>query len=233
MHKQPSSRPLQLPSPSNAIPCDFNRVWLRMTARECLNVCSAYNLITSSPILGNEPDQMPSDLSAEGALAWMSWNQGRGNYYFGALDPLAPRKIANAASMTLWLDGQDRATLLDGSGDPVTDGVKVATWADKSGAGHDFTQATDGDRSHWYANGYVNFPGGVNRNPGLISRSSACAQCCDSCRASPMRCGVPAGRIAMVPSAGVSRISGVAVGELPRVRRRARWRPVPKSTARE
>ncbi len=149
MQKQSSSRPLQLPSPSNALPCDFNRVWLRMTARECLNVCSAFGLIRTEPTIGDEPEQMPSDLSAEGALAWMSRNQGNGNYYFGLLiDPLAPKKIANAAAMTLWLDGQDRATLLDGSGDPVNDAGAVATWLDKSGAGHDFTQGTDVDRPH-------------------------------------------------------------------------------------
>ncbi len=164
MHKQSSSRPLRLPSPSNALPCDFNRVWLRMTARECLNVCSAYNLITSSPPIGHETDHLPSDLSAEGALAWMSRNQGNGNYYFGVLDPLAPKKITNVANMTLWLDGQDRATLLDGSGDPVGDGGKVATRffkmpADKSGAGHHFTQGTSVDRPNWHGDGYVNFFG--------------------------------------------------------------------------
>ena len=171
MHQHKSRPPLLLSAPSNAIPCDFNRVWLRMTARECLNVCTAYKLITSSPAIGDEPEQMPSDLSAEGALAWMSRNQGNGNYYFGLLiDPLAPKKITNVANMTLWLDGKDRATLLDGSDIPVNNGGKVATWTDKSGAGHDFTQATDGDRPHWYADGYVNFPGSpstVQLNAGI------------------------------------------------------------------
>jgi hypothetical protein len=164
MKRHLTHQPLLLPSPTNAIPSDFNRIWLRMTARECLNVCSAYKLITSSPEIGDELGQMPADLTAEGALAWMSWNQGRGNYYFGALDPLAPKKITNAAAMTLWLDGQDRATLLDGSNIPVNDGGKVATWSDKSGAGHYFTQATLGNRPTWHAPGHVNFEGGLTSN---------------------------------------------------------------------
>jgi len=71
--------------------------------------------------------------------------------------------------MTLWLDGQDRATLLDGSDDPVNDGGQVAAWADKSGAGHDFTQATPGDRPLWNADGYVNFPGGMSSTVQLNS----------------------------------------------------------------
>jgi hypothetical protein len=191
MHKQLPPRRLQLPSPSNALPCDFNRVWLRMTARECLNVCSAYNLITSSPVIGAEPEQMPADLSAEGALAWMSRNQGNGKYYFGAVDPLAPKKITNAAAMTLWLDGQDRATLLDGSDIPVNDGGAVATGflkmpADKSGAGHDFTHGTTVDRPHWYADGYVNFLGGAIAMQ-LNSARFQCAPQSSDCRAGPRR----------------------------------------------
>ena len=195
MQKQSSSRPLLLPSPSNALPCDFNRVWLRMTARECLNACSAYNLITNSPAIGDEPKQMPSDLSAEGALAWMSRNQGNGNYYFGLLiDPLAPKKITNVANMTLWLDGKDRATLLDGSGDPVGDGGAVATRffkmpADKSGAGHHFTQGTAVDRPNWHADGHVNFPGSpstVQLNAGRSPRAPRS----NSCSAGARRCAM-------------------------------------------
>lgn len=169
MKKRHARRPLLLLAPTNAIPCDFNRLWLRMSARECLDVCTAYGLITSQPVIGDELGQMPAELTAEGALAWMSWHQGRGNYYFGALDPIAPRRISNAAAMTLWLDGQDRATLLDGSDTPVNDGDEVATWADKSGAGHDFTQANSDYRPEWHTDGYVNFEGGISSTMQLDS----------------------------------------------------------------
>jgi hypothetical protein len=194
-----------------------------MTARECLNVCSAYNLIASSPAIGDEPEQMPSDLSAEGALAWMSWNQGDGNYYFGAVDPLAPKKITNVANMTLWLDGQDRATLLDGSGDPVGDGGAVATWADKSGAGHHFTQGTAVDRPHWHADGYVNFPGSPSTVQ-LNSGREACAPRSSDCRAGPRRS-------AMARRSHVFNDNVVAARKSIRVRRRMPRRLAPKSTA--
>ena len=58
----------------------------------------------------------------------------------------APNTISNCG---LWLDAADMSTLFQDSAGttPVTtNGQPIGLWRDKSGAGHDFTQATSGNR---------------------------------------------------------------------------------------
>lgn len=50
------------------------------------------------------------------------------------------------SGLQLWLDAEDKSTLLDTSGDPITGSGNVATWVDKSGSSNNATQGTDINR---------------------------------------------------------------------------------------
>jgi len=124
---------------------DFAKIFRRMTAAECVNVCNHYSLLSSVPVVGTGDGECPSELSAEGALSWMMWNEGRGEWYTTS----TPADIS-PATMRLWLDAKDQSTLFSDAGvTPITDGGAVQQWNDKSGGGRHFSQATVGLRPTW------------------------------------------------------------------------------------
>lgn len=80
------------------------------------------------------------------------------------------------SGLTLWLDGADTANILDGSGNPITNGTTVGTWKDKSGNARNFTQGTDANRPTWNSAGYVSVPGGAPSSSVLLSSGLAMSQ---------------------------------------------------------
>lgn len=75
---------------------------------------------------------MMTPLGAAGALG------------MGLPTPRVATASAPTAGMSIWLEAN--IGVLDGSGNPCTDGVAVATWQDQSGNGHDATQVSSGSR---------------------------------------------------------------------------------------
>jgi hypothetical protein len=72
----------------------------------------------------------------------------------------APFSPLSVPGLKIWLDGND---ILNGS-NPST-GSKFATWKDKSGNSHDFSQATSANQFTWVTN-IVNGKGAVQSNSG-------------------------------------------------------------------
>jgi hypothetical protein len=131
----------------------FQDVFARLTAAECVALCDSYGLLSSVPTVGTGDGELPSELSAEGALSWMMWNEGRGEWYTTS----TPASISSG-TMRLWLDAKDQSTLFSDAGvTPITNGGAVYQWNDKSGGNRHFSQSTEANRPAWNSSGYVAF----------------------------------------------------------------------------